>query len=149
MEWKDMALCLALYDLLPFLRWDRGTGQPDQAVLFDVERIRFHFFFVELWHNDLILLTGAPVLATLVLILVNALVGRAWCGFACPQTVWSDLFMLVERRVEGDRRTRLRLLLYRRPRAPARACHRPGFAEGLYRRGYAHRDDIHPRRPCP
>lgn len=108
MKWQVMALCLALYYLLPFLRWDRGAGQPDQAVLFDVERIRFHFFFVELWHTDLILLTGALVLATLVLVLVNALVGRAWCGFACPQTVWSDLFMLVERRIEGDRRARLR-----------------------------------------
>ncbi len=108
LKWQIMALCLAVYYLLPFLRWDRGPGQPDQAVMFDIERIRFYFFFVELWHTDLILLTGALVLATIVLVLVNALVGRAWCGFACPQTVWSDLFMLVERRIEGDRRARLR-----------------------------------------
>ncbi len=108
LKWTVLLVCLGLYYVLPFLRWDRGPGQPDQAILFDLERIRFYFFFVEFWPRDLILVTGALILASLVLILVNALVGRAWCGYACPQTVWTDLFMLVERKIEGDRRERLR-----------------------------------------
>lgn len=108
LKWAMLLVCLGVYYTLPFLRWERGEGQPDQAVLFDFQRIRFYFFFLEFWPRDLILVTGALILATLVLILVNALVGRTWCGYACPQTVWTDLFMLVERRIEGNRREQLR-----------------------------------------
>jgi cytochrome c oxidase accessory protein FixG len=108
LKWSVLASCLAIYYVTPFLRWNRGPGQPDQAVLIDIERIRFHFFSLELMPHDLILLTGGLVLATLILILLNALAGRIWCGYACPQTVWSDLFMLVERLIDGDRRARLR-----------------------------------------
>lgn len=62
-----LVLCLAIYYVTPFLRWNRGPGQPDQAVLIDIERIRFHFFSAELMSHDLILLTGGLVLATLIL----------------------------------------------------------------------------------
>ena len=53
--------------------------------------------------------TGLLILAALILFLSNALFGRVWCGYACPQTVWTDLFLLVERRIEGDRRDRIKL----------------------------------------
>lgn len=110
LKWLALALCLAVYGLLPFLRWDRGAGEPSQAVLLDVEKGRLYAFSVEIWPQEFYYLTGLLILASLVLILLNALAGRVWCGFLCPQTVWSDLFMAVERGIEGDRRERLRKL---------------------------------------
>jgi len=108
LKWMALIVCLAVYYILPFLRWTRGEGQPDQAVLFDFERGRLYFFFIEIWPQEVYYLTGLLVLATLVLIWLNALAGRVWCGYFCPQTVWTDLFLFVERWVEGDRRERLK-----------------------------------------
>lgn len=107
---KSIALlvCLSVYYILPFLRWDRGPGQPDQAVLVDVERARLYAFFVELWPQEFFYLTGVLLAAVVALVLVNALAGRVWCGYFCPQTVWTDLFLTVERWIEGDRRERLK-----------------------------------------
>lgn len=107
-KWTVLALCLAVYYLVPFLRWDRGPSEPSQAVLLDFERARLYVFFVELWPQDLWVITGLLVLATLLLVLMNAIAGRIWCGFLCPQTVWTDLFYAVERMIEGDRRDILR-----------------------------------------
>lgn len=109
-KWGLLALCLGVYYGLPLLRWDRGPGRPDQAILFDLADVRFHLFGIEIQPQELYYLTGGLVLATLVLVLLNALAGRVWCGFFCPQTVWTDLFLLVERTIEGDRRERLRKL---------------------------------------
>ncbi|PVE23020.1 cytochrome c oxidase accessory protein CcoG [Microvirga sp. KLBC 81] len=108
LKWMALIVCLAVYYTLPFLRWTRGEGQPDQAVLFDFDRGRLYFFFIEIWPQEVYYLTGLLVLATLVLIWLNAVAGRVWCGYFCPQTVWTDLFLLVERWVEGDRRERLK-----------------------------------------
>jgi len=108
LKWIALIACLSIYYILPFLRWTRGPGQPDQAVLFDVERGRLYFFFIEIWPQEVYYLTGLLVLATLILIWLNAVAGRVWCGYFCPQTVWTDLFLLVERWVEGDRRERLK-----------------------------------------
>ncbi|MGP9820745.1 cytochrome c oxidase accessory protein CcoG [Salinarimonas sp. NSM] len=107
-KWGVLVACLGLYYALPLLRWDRGPGQPDQAVLLDLAHVRAYLFGLELWPSDVILVTGLLVVATLVLVLANALAGRVWCGYLCPQTVWTDLFLLIERRIEGDRRERLR-----------------------------------------
>ncbi|WP_181701653.1 cytochrome c oxidase accessory protein CcoG [Chthonobacter albigriseus] len=109
-KWWLLAFCLTVYYGLPFLRWDRGPGRPDQAILLDLADVRFHFFGLEIRPQELYYLTGGLVLATMVLVLLNALAGRVWCGFFCPQTVWTDLFLLVERKIEGDRRDRLRAL---------------------------------------
>jgi cytochrome c oxidase accessory protein FixG len=106
-KWRLLGLCLAIYYLVPFLRWDRGPDQPGQAVLFDLAHARIHLFALEIRPQEFYYLTGAMVLAVLGLTLMNTLAGRIWCGFLCPQTVWTDLFMLVERRIEGDRRERL------------------------------------------
>ena len=107
-KWSLMALCLGVYYLLPFARWHRGIGAPDQAVLIDFPNRRFYFFFIELWPQEVYYFTGLLILAALTLFLMNALGGRIWCGYLCPQTVWTDLFYAVERRIEGDRRERIR-----------------------------------------
>lgn len=107
-KWKLMAVCLGIYYFLPFVRWDRGPGAPNQAVLVDLPNSRFYFFFIELWPQEVYYFTGLLIIAALTLFLMNALGGRIWCGYLCPQTVWTDLFYAVERFIEGDRRTRMK-----------------------------------------
>ena len=109
LKWLVMAVALGVYYLIPFLRWDRGEGAPDQAVLVDFAGRRFYFFFIEIWPQEVYYITGLLILAALGLFLANALFGRVWCGYACPQTVWTDLFIMVERFFEGDRNARMRL----------------------------------------
>jgi cytochrome c oxidase accessory protein FixG len=108
-KWAVLILCLALYYLVPWLRWDRGPGAPDQAVLVDMANARLFFFWIEIWPQEVYFLTGLLVLAAIGLFAATSLFGRVWCGFACPQTVWTDLFMWVERVIQGDRNERLRL----------------------------------------
>ena len=82
-------------------------------MLVDLVHRRFYFFFIEIWPQEVYYFTGLLILAAVTLFLMNALAGRVWCGYLCPQTVWTDLFMTVERLVEGDRRERM--LARRRP----------------------------------
>ena len=107
-KWLVMGVCLAIYYTLPWLRWNRGPGVPDQAILLDLWNERFYFFNAVLWPQDIWLLTFALILAAVGLFLVTSLFGRVWCGYACPQTVWTDLYMTVERWIEGDRNARMR-----------------------------------------
>ena len=107
-KWFVLICCLALYYVLPWLRWDRGAGHPGQMVLVDLPHRRFYFADVVIWPQVLYLLAGALVLAAVSLFLITAVVGRVWCGYTCPQTVWTDLFMWVERQIEGDRNERMR-----------------------------------------
>ncbi|RDI61195.1 cytochrome c oxidase accessory protein CcoG [Microvirga subterranea] len=107
-KWIVLAITLGIYYLLPFIRWDRGPNAPDQAILADLPNRRFYFFFIEIWPQEVYYITGLLVLAALALFLMNAVAGRIWCGYLCPQTVWTDLFYAVERWVEGDRRERMR-----------------------------------------
>ena len=102
-KWVVLVACLAVYYALPWLRWDRGPGQQNQAVLLDLANERFYFFSLELWPQDIWLLAGLLIIAAVGLFLVTSVVGRVWCGYTCPQTVWTDLFMWVERVLEGDR----------------------------------------------
>lgn len=106
-KWVILAITLGIYYLLPFVRWDRGPHAPSQAVLVDFPNRRFYFFPIEIWPQEVYYLTGLLVLAALVLFLMNAVAGRVWCGYLCPQTVWTDLFYAVERWIEGDRRERM------------------------------------------
>lgn len=106
-KWAILAAALGVYYLLPFLRWSRGPHEPSQAVMIDLAHGRFYFFFIELWPQEVYFITGLLILAAFTLFLMNAVAGRVWCGYLCPQTVWTDLFMAVERLVEGDRRERL------------------------------------------
>jgi len=107
-KWAILVLCLGIYYLLPFLRWDRGPNLPDQAVLADLANARFYFFFIELWPQEVYYFTGLLIIASFALFLMNAVAGRVWCGYLCPQTVWTDLFLAVERFFEGDRRERIK-----------------------------------------
>ena len=109
LKWAVLSLTLGVYYLLPWLRWPRGVGEPDQAVLVDFPGRRFYFFFIEIWPDELYYLTGLLIVAALALFLATALFGRVWCGYACPQTVWTDLYISVERLIEGDRNKRLKL----------------------------------------
>jgi len=109
LKWAVMLITLSLYYILPWLRWERGEGIPDQAVLADFQSEKFYFFFIELWPQDIHFLAGLLILAALALFLVTSLLGRVWCGYACPQTVWTDLYIWVERAFEGDRAARIRL----------------------------------------
>ena len=106
-KWGLLIFCLSVYYLLPFLRWDRGPGLPNQAVLVDMPHRRFYFFFIQLWPQEVYFFTGLLVIAAMTLFLMNAVAGRIWCGYLCWQTVWTDLFYAVERWVEGDRRDRI------------------------------------------
>jgi cytochrome c oxidase accessory protein FixG len=108
-KWIVMAVALAIYYGLPWLRWDRGPDLPDQAVLLDMAHNRFFFFFLEIWPQEFYFVTGLLVLAALTLFLVTSIAGRVWCGYACPQTVWTDLMVAVERLWQGDRNARIRL----------------------------------------
>jgi cytochrome c oxidase accessory protein FixG len=89
---------------LPWLQW----GQR-QAVLFDLGARRFYIFGYVLYPQDFIYLTGLLVISALSLFLFTAVAGRLWCGFACPQTVYTEMFLWIERKVEGDRNARMRL----------------------------------------
>ncbi len=109
LKWWIMGLTLAVYYLTPWLRWDRGPNLPDQAVLVDLAGRRFFFFWIEIWPHEFYFIAGLLIMAGLGLFLFTSALGRVWCGYACPQTVWTDLFILVERWVEGDRNARIRL----------------------------------------
>ncbi|MER8465723.1 cytochrome c oxidase accessory protein CcoG [Mesorhizobium sp. M1396] len=108
-KWIVMAVTLGIYYLTPWLRWDRGSFSPDQAVLLDVANRRFYFFFIEIWPQEFYYVAGLLVMAGVGLFLITSTVGRAWCGYTCPQTVWVDLFLVVERAIEGDRNARIKL----------------------------------------
>ncbi len=76
-------------------------------MLVDLANRRFYFFFIEIWPQEFYFVAGLLVMAGFGLFLVTSSVGRAWCGYTCPQTVWVDLFLAVERWVEGDRNARI------------------------------------------
>lgn len=107
-KWAILIVTLGIYYFLPFVRWDRGPNAPDQAVLIDLANGRFYFFPIEIWPQELYYITGLMVIAALGLFLMNAVAGRMWCGYLCPQTVWTDLFYAVERLIEGDRREQMK-----------------------------------------
>ncbi len=108
LKWAVLIFCLSVYYVLPWIRWDRGIGRPDQALLLDIFNERFYIFNLVFWPQDIYYLTGLMILGAVGLFLVTSLFGRVWCGFTCPQTVWTDLFMWVERTIEGDRNARMR-----------------------------------------
>jgi cytochrome c oxidase accessory protein FixG len=109
LKWVAMAIMLGIYYFVPFLRWDRGPGIPDQAILIDLPARRAYWFWIEIWPQEVFILTGILILAAIALFFVTSMFGRVWCGYACPQTVWTDLYVWVERIVQGDRNARKKL----------------------------------------
>jgi cytochrome c oxidase accessory protein FixG len=104
-----MVTLLGIYYGAPWLRWDRGANTPDQAILIDLNHTRAYFFGIEIWPQEVYYITGILILAAVGLFFVTSLFGRVWCGYACPQTVWTDLFVWVERIIQGDRNARKKL----------------------------------------
>src|SRR6478735_7975319 len=109
LKWLVMAVTLAVYWITPWIRWDRGPYAPNQAVLVDLAHRRFYWFSIEIWPHEFYYVAGLLVMAGVGLFLLTATVGRAWCGYACPQTVWTDLFLHVERWIDGDRNAQVKL----------------------------------------
>ena len=103
-RWVMVWLTQIVFYGLPWLRWN-----DRQAVLFDLEERHFYVFGLVLQPQDFIYLAALLVLSALGLFFVTAIAGRVWCGYACPQTVYTEIFLWVERRIEGDRSARLRL----------------------------------------
>jgi cytochrome c oxidase accessory protein FixG len=103
-RWAMVFLTQLVFYGLPWLEW----GQR-QMVLFDLGARRFYIFGLVLYPQDFIYLTGLLVISALSLFLFTAVAGRLWCGFACPQTVYTEIFMWIEHKIEGDRSARLRL----------------------------------------
>lgn len=108
-KWTVMIATLAIYYFTPWIRWARPGDAPEQAVLIDFQAQRFYFFFIEIWPQEFYYITGLLILAAFGLFLMNSIAGRIWCGYMCPQTIWTDLFIYVERFVEGDRNARIKL----------------------------------------
>ena len=108
-KWILMAVLLGIYYIIPFLRWNRPGSGSNQFVLADFANRRFYFGPIEIWPQEVYYITGLLILAAIALFLATSLFGRVWCGYACPQTVWTDLFIAVERFFEGDRNKRIRL----------------------------------------
>ncbi len=119
-KWSVLVGLLGLYYIVPWLRWDRGPGAPGQAILIDLDGRRGWLFDVVIWPQEVYFVTGLLILGAVGLFFATSLLGRVWCGFTCPQTVWTDLFMLVERLIEGDRNERMRL--DRTPMSAAKAA---------------------------
>jgi len=103
-RWAFVWLTQLVFYGLPWVEW----GQR-QAVLFDLEARRFYIFGLVLYPQDFIYLTGLLVISALSLFLFTAVAGRLWCGYACPQTVYTEIFLWIEHHVEGDRSARMRL----------------------------------------
>ena len=99
-----VSVLLGLYYVVPWLRWD-----GHQAVLFDLPARKFYIFGLTFWPQDFFFLAWLLVIAALSLFFFTALAGRLWCGYACPQTVWTELFLWIERKVEGDRNRQMKL----------------------------------------
>jgi cytochrome c oxidase accessory protein FixG len=104
LRWLCVWLTQLFFYGLPWLQWN---GR--QAVLFDLAARKFYILGVVLWPQDFIYLTVLLIICAYGLFLVTAIAGRVWCGFACPQTVYAEIFMWVERRIEGPRSARIRL----------------------------------------
>ncbi|MBV8620860.1 MAG: 4Fe-4S binding protein, partial [Curvibacter sp.] len=103
-RWGLVFLTQLIFYGLPWLEW----GQR-QAVLFDLGARRFFIFGLVLYPQDFIYLTGLLVISALSLFLFTAVAGRLWCGYACPQTVYTEIFLWIEHHIEGDRQARIRL----------------------------------------
>ena len=103
-RWVMVVITQLVFYGLPWLEW----GQR-QMVLFDLGARRFYIFGLVLYPQDFIYLTALLIISALSLFLFTAVAGRLWCGFACPQTVYTEIFMWIEHKIEGDRSARVRL----------------------------------------
>jgi len=108
MKWAILIFAYSTYFLLPWLRWGR-VGVPDQALMFDIASRRFYIFDLVIHPSEIFWLAGLLVIAAMLLFFVTGIAGRAFCGYFCFQTLWTDVFIKIERMVQGERPARIRL----------------------------------------
>ncbi|SFD53875.1 cytochrome c oxidase accessory protein FixG [Thiohalospira halophila DSM 15071] len=108
LKWGILILAYGVYFLLPWLRWDRTTG-PSQAVQFDIPGRQFYLFDLTVFAQDIFWLAGLLIIGAWLLFFVTGIAGRVFCGYFCFQTLWTDVYILIERLVQGERPKRLRL----------------------------------------
>lgn len=107
LKWILNIIFLSIYIFSPFIRFDRGPSAPNQAILIDLANTKFYFFFLEIWPQEVYYLAGILIVSAIVLFFVTSLFGRIWCGYACFQTVWTDIFIALEKLFQGDRNNRI------------------------------------------
>jgi len=108
MKWAVLVLAYGVYFLLPWLRWEREVG-TNQAVLFDLAGRKFYLFDLVVHPQDIFWLAGLLMIAAYLLFFVTGLAGRVFCGYFCFQTLWTDVYILIERLIQGERPARIRL----------------------------------------
>ncbi len=104
-----LILAYSVYFLLPFLRWERVGDVSDQAVLFDIVGRKFYLFDLVIYAQDIFWLAGFLIIAAMLLFFVTGIAGRIFCGYFCFQTLWTDMVMMIEHWVQGDRNARIKL----------------------------------------
>ncbi len=104
LRWAAVLALLGLYYILPWLQWGNR-----QAVLFDLPHRKFYIFGATFWPQDFFYLAALLIISALSLFFFTAIAGRLWCGYACPQTVWTEAFLWIERKFEGDRQKQMKL----------------------------------------
>ncbi|MBF0423874.1 MAG: cytochrome c oxidase accessory protein CcoG [Magnetococcales bacterium] len=109
LRWASVIILLGMYYIIPFIRWDRPGDLPKQAVLFDLPGRKFYIFDIVIWPQEIFLLALLLIAAALALFFITALAGRVFCGYMCFQTIWTDLFLQVERMFEGNRKRRIKM----------------------------------------
>lgn len=107
-KWAILAFAYGVYFFLPWIRWERSTG-PDQAVIFDLVGRKFYLFDLTVYPQDIFWLAGFLMFAAYLLFFVTGIAGRVFCGYFCFQTLWTDVFVLIEKFVQGERPARIRL----------------------------------------
>ena len=108
LKWGILLLAYGVYFLLPWLRWERESG-PSQAVLFDLVGRKFYLFDLVVYPQDIFWLAGLLMIAAYLLFFVTGLAGRVFCGYFCFQTLWTDVYVWIEKLVQGERPARIRL----------------------------------------
>ncbi len=107
LKWILNTIFLSVYLLSPAIRFDRGVSAPNQAILIDLPGSKAYFFWIEIWPQEVYYLAGILLIAAITLFFVTSLFGRIWCGYACFQTVWTDIFIALEKLFQGDRNARI------------------------------------------
>ena len=135
-----LVLAYAIFFLLPWLPWSR-VDAPSQAVLFDVLGRRFLIFGLTVYPQDVIWLALLLFIAAILLFFVTGLVGRAFCGYFCFQTLWTDFFIWIESKIQGERPARVRLFRLR-PAVTGGFLYGPGRRRSLHHSHCAHAGNL-------
>ena len=107
LKWILNSIFMLIYFATPLIRFNRGEELPNQGVLIDMSAGKIYYFIIEIWPKETYYLASILVISALMLFFVTSLFGRIWCGYACFQTVWTDIFIAIERLFQGERNERI------------------------------------------